>query len=179
MQQTTVQFGKLRSIGDTETIHVDGFDVTATVVHDDDMGAPWVAHDGHGQVTNWIRDAPPDGCRLIHQDGPDCQYYLWDDAIADALRDGWDAPPYGGDPQERAERAVQADFARMQSWCRSEWCWAGVVLSVAKAGHVLVKHAAGLYGIESDAEGYFSEAANKLIGESVEAGRKVLVKLAT
>lgn len=165
-------------LGDDQTIEVDGFDVSARIEYDDSMGRPWEEHDGHGPVSEWTRRAKRPGERVLHDDRGSYLYYDWQEAIQIAKRDGWDAEPYGtGTPGQRAERAVAADFKRLRDWCRNEWCWVGVVLSVSKNGVTLDEHAASLWGIESDCGDYLVEVANDMIPEAVEAGRRVLESL--
>lgn len=161
-----------------QTIRVKGFDLTCRVEPDQDMGEPWKEHDGHGIVSEWTRRDKMPGERVLCEDRGSKRYYDVQAMIAIAKKDGWDAPPYGGTAGQKAARAVDADFERMRLWCTDQWNWVGVVIEVAKKGHVLDRHAASLWGIESDAGDYLVEVANDLISEAVKAGEDV-VKLVT
>lgn len=175
-------FGKYVSIGDDISVKVGKLTVTATIVHDEDMGEPWKEHDGHGPVSDWEnRDKRP-GERVLHEDHGSKRFYDYAEAIKIAKRDGWDAPPYGeGTAGQRAARAVEADFQRMRAWCNGEWYWVGVRLSVSKNGVTLDEHAASLWGIEGDSNefgnDYLTEVANELLPEALEAAEKILCEL--
>lgn len=178
-KKTTPRFEGSLSLGEAQTIKAGKFEVTARVEYDDNTGAPWEEHDGHGPVSDWTgRDKHP-GERVLTDDNRGWRrYYDIQEATKIARRDGWDAPPYGeGTAGQRAARAVEVDFRRLRDWCRDEWCWVGVVLSVSRNGVVLDKYAASLWGIESDAEEYLAEVANELLSEALESGESVLAKL--
>lgn len=178
--ETAVRF--TGQLDDGDSITVGQFTVTAHIVRDDDMGAPWKEHDFHGPVSEWTRRDKSPGERVLCEHHGSRRYYDFAEAVKIAKRDGWDAPPFGqGTPNEllgeRAARAAEADFKRLRDWCRDAWWWVGVVLSVAKAGHTLDDHAASLWGIESDAGDYFSDVANDLLPEALAVAEKVLAEL--
>jgi len=72
-------------------------------------------------------------------------------------------------------------LAARAAWFADEWFYVGVVLSVSRAGVVLDKHAASLWGIECNYPGgdnsYLTEVANELLTEAIEAGRAKLAAL--
>ena len=129
----TTHFDAYVCDGDEITCEKGGFEVTASVQRDNDMGPPWKEHDGHGVVSDWRpknSKRPVKGsCAKIR--GP------VDSTTGPLLsrsqkRDGWDAEPYGvGTKGERAVRAVQRDFESMKSGVKTNgigaaWCFRSV-----------------------------------------------------
>lgn len=158
--------------GETIEAEYKGFTITARLVHDSDMGAPWEEHEGHGPVSDWTHRTKSPGERILCTDRDARRYYDIAEATRIAKRDGWDAPPIGeGTAGQRAARAVEADFRRLRAWCNDGWYWVGVVLSVAKTGTILDKHAASCWGIESDSGEYLTDVANELVDEALDVGR--------
>lgn len=210
--------------GDAITTKVGKFTVTARIVRDEHMGAPWEEHDGHGPVSEWTDRAKRPGERVLNEDRGSKRYYDFQEAVKIARRDGWGwiphkltierdgetypcggratAGPFTAHDAEDFNRAIHSvykqhretmtagqyaahaaerDYQAMRAWCRDEWWWGGVVLSVEKAGVVLDDHAASLWGIEcnypeSD-NSYLTEVANELLPEAIEAGKAVMEKL--
>lgn len=164
---------------DSATATVDGFTLTARMVQDHDMGAPWDNEDGHGPVSDWTNRAKLPGERVLNEDRfGRRRYYDVAEAIQIAKRDGWDAEPIGqGAKGQRAARAVEADFRRLRGWCEGEWCYVGVVLSVSRNGIILDDRAASLWGIESDCRDYLLDVANELADEALDAAKAVLEAL--
>lgn len=173
------QFGSYVADGDAITCKVKGFTVTAHVVQDTNHGAPWDEEDGHGPVSEWTSRAKRPGERVLHEDHGSKRYYDVQEATAIAMRDGWDAEPYGGTKGQKAARAVEADFQNLRAWCRDEWSYVGIVLSVSKAGVELDGHAASLWGIAANCgdNGYLQDVANELLSEALSVGRKAVAKL--
>lgn len=161
-----------------EPITVEGFTLSARIERDSDMGEPWLEHDGHGPVSLWTHYPKRAGERILCEDGGRKRYYDFEAAVKLALKDGWDAPPYGtGTKGQQAARAAEADFERLRRWCNDHWWWCGVVLTVASADEdlgILDEHAASLWGIESDAGDYLIDVANELISEALKHGREML-----
>lgn len=157
--------------GFDETIRVKGFDLTARIEADEDMGPPWEEHDGHGIVSEWTtRDKMP-GERILCSDRYSRRYYDVQASTEKARKDGWDAPPYGGTAGQKAARAVERDFEHLRQWCTDQWHWVGVVLSVSRNGVELSEHAASLWGMESTEDEYLLQVANDLIFEAIETGK--------
>lgn len=82
-------FGSYVCDGDTSTVERDGYVVTATVVRDDDMGAPWENEDGHGPVSRWTSRPKRPGERVLNVDRGSYRYYDFAEAVKIAKRDGW------------------------------------------------------------------------------------------
>lgn len=153
------------------TIDVNGFTLKARVERDEEMGPPWIEHDGHGIVSDWTtRDKKP-GERILNSDGHgrSRRYYDVQASMDKAEQEGWDAPPYGqGTKRQQAARAVESDFKNLKAWCDDEWYWVGVVIDVRKNGVPIADCAASLWGIGSDGEDYLTEVANDLIEEALQ-----------
>lgn len=166
-------FAKYACEGDTITCTVDGYDVAARIERDNDTGAPWEAHDGHGPVTEWTSRAKRAGERVLAQDRGSFRYYDFAEAVRIAKRDGWGP----GTPAE----AVEADYRALRAWSADEWFWCGIVLSVSRNGVVLDKHAASLWGIDCNHpngnNAYLLEVANELLPEALEAAKAIRAKL--
>jgi hypothetical protein len=176
----TEGFGRFASTEDRLTTKVGKFTVTARIVHDEDSGAPWDNEDGHGPVSGWTSRKKRPGERILCEDHGSYRLYDVQEAIELAKRDGWDTKPYQtGTAGERAVRAVEADYRYLRGWCRDEWCYCGIVLSVThtKTGIELEDNAASLWGIECNVPGsdnsHLLEVANELLPEAVELAKKL------
>ena len=168
-------FGKYASPGDSITCTQDKWTYTARIEHDEDMGAPWKEHDGHGPVSEWVSRPKAAGERVLSRDRESFRFYDFAEAVKIAKRDGWGP----GTPAEAAEK----DFEAMKGWANDEWTWCGVVVSVAYDGVMLDKHAASLWGIDlnhpSGDNSYLLEVANELLDEARDVGAKIRLKLCT
>ena len=151
-----------------KTFELDGRTFIVRIEDDTATGEPWKEHDGHGVISEWTRRDMAPGERALVSDRGSHRYYDIKATLVIALRDGWDAAPIGqGTPEERAARAVEADFQRMRAWCNGEWSWVGVVvhLECPECGAEHSGKFASLWGIESDAGEYLDEVARELAGE--------------
>lgn len=168
--------------GATASLELDGFTLTATIQHDDTMGAPWDEHDGHGDVTKWTRaDTKGPGDRMLCRDGHLARFYDFAGAVRKARREGWRAPGCtGGTARQVAARAAEHDFNVLRAWCANEWHWCGVVVEVEREGVKLGR--ASLWGIEdanypgSDGA-YLVDTASELIDEALDDARATLARL--
>jgi len=108
-----------------------GHTITINWFADFDHGTPWDHEDGHGPATEWERRDKRPGERVLSSDRFGKRFYDYAEAIKIAKRDGWDAEPYGtGTAGERAVRAVEADFARLQGWCEDRWHYVGFTCEI-------------------------------------------------
>lgn len=159
------------------TVERDGYTFTARIERDDDMGAPWKEHDGHGPVSDWRPmgshgHAPkrPGEFVLCSERGGCSRFYDFAEACKIARRDGWGSPnDEGMSPRQKAAKAAAADFRRLAEWCADEWFWVGVVVEVSHDGRK--RGGASIWGVESDAGDYFADLAADLAAEALaEAG---------
>jgi hypothetical protein len=129
---------------------------------DDTSDAPWDREDGHGPVTNWVKREKRPHERLLNEcRGGFKRYYDMQEAQRIALRDGWDAAPFGeGTRRQRAARAVEADFQRLYGWCHDRWGYIGIIVEEVDSGE-----GGSLWGIESDCRDYHVEVADELAAE--------------
>jgi hypothetical protein len=80
-----------------------------------------------------------------------------------------------GEAYETARRYRFEDLQRLEDYANGEWCFYGVVVTVYREGIELGSDA--LWGIESDSEEYFDEAAGDLIPRAVQEAKATLKKL--
>ena len=154
---------------ETLTAEVNGLTITARIEIDDNSIPPWDNECGHGPVSGWTTRAKAPGEKVLVSDGRSRRLYDFAEAVRIAKRDGWDTEPYRqGTKAQRAARAAEEDFRRLQRWCNGDWCYVGVVVSVSRDGEVLDNYAASLWGIESDAYDYLAEVANDLAQEALD-----------
>jgi hypothetical protein len=145
------------------------YTMTARIEADDQNDPPWETECGHGSVSEWTTRAKQPGERVLVSDGRMHRLYDFAEAVRIAKRDRWDTEPFRqGTKGQRAARAAEADFNRLRRWCEDDWCYVGVVISVSEDGKVIDRHAASLWGIESDADEYLLEVARDLAEEAFE-----------
>src|SRR5262245_23356883 len=180
-----------RAIDDGETFTRGGHTFKIAIVRDDDMGAPWKEHDGHGPVSDWRRsdkigaDKSP-GERVLCRDRHSYRLYDFQEAVRIARRDGWGCKhSYVYDlgrrvfvsghrtPGESAQCAAETDFDRLRRWCADDWYWIGVVVTLADPAdsadpcQCAEPEEASLFGIESDAGAYLTAVAHDLADEII------------
>lgn len=84
-------------------------------------------------------------------------------------------------PANRA--CFEKALAAREAWLRDEWFYCGIVLSVARNGVMLDKHAASLWRVDvnhsasENGNAYLREVANELLPEALKRGRAALEKL--
>lgn len=178
----TEKFGRFVCDGDTIRCTVDGFDVVATVKHDDTMRAPWKEHDGHGPVSEWTQRDKAPGERVLSEDRRSKRFYDFAEAVKIAKRDGWGVEGGKRDGEtdgQYAARAAEHDFKVLRAWCNDEWHWSGVVVTVSRAGVEL--GAASVWGVERNYPGsdnsYLTETANELLSEAIASARAKIKEL--
>ena len=126
---------------DTKTIKKDGYTIRISIHHDDNMGAPWEEHDGHGIASDWTSRDKRAGEIILCQDGSSKRYYDFADTMKIAKRDGWGLCPEkiakikkqtGKKPTkgELVHAAVMADFEYLRAWCNDEWHWLGYTTEI-------------------------------------------------
>lgn len=141
-----------------------GVSFQAEIVADDFMAPPWIEHDGHGPVSDWTTRPKAPGERVLSQDRSSGRFYDVAEAIRIAKRDGWDAAPYTPvTAGQKAARAVESDFRRLQAWCDDDWRWIGVVVtSRCACCNAYTGPSDSLWGIESDRGDHHADIALEL-----------------
>ena len=165
--------------GDTRAADLPGgLTARVTVEYDHVADTPWEREDGHGSFSEWTRRDKRPGERVLCDDHGARRYYDFAAAVATARADGWDAPPYGtGTPGQRAARAAEADFARLRAWCRDDWCYVGLVVTIYAEDVELAS--ASLWGIDSDSDAdYFNETIAELLAEAMAEARPQAARIA-
>jgi hypothetical protein len=143
--------------------------IRVTFPPDQDHGAPWEEHDGHGIVSEWTTRDKAAGERVLCVDRHSRRYYDVAGTLKIARADSWGAPG-GRRPGEtrRAElaRAVEADYEYLRGWCTDQWSYVGVVVTWVDSdgGHDLGL-TESLWGVESSEESYLEEGARELADE--------------
>lgn len=165
--------------GESVSIELDGFTLTATIHHDDDATPPWDREDGHGEVSDWTRRDKRPGELVLASDHGAKRLYDYAGTCQKARRDGWGAVGTvdGMTARARAAVAVRADFERLRTWCADLWCYVGVAVTVSRdvdgeSVELTGEFDHALWGIESDAGDYLSEVAAELASEALAAARE-------
>ena len=137
--------------GWTAPIESRGYTVRVRVGFDECMGMPWDEHDGHGIVSKWRpKDSKAPGEMVLIEDRGSCLFYDFAATVKRARAEGWDAPPYGGKPGERAHRAALADFEYCRRFARGDIQWIVVTVEVTRDGRVIERDSVGGIGSEGD-----------------------------
>jgi hypothetical protein len=143
-----------------------GYQVKVRIEWDDTAGNPWDNEEGHGAVSKWRpRDSKGPGEMVLVDDRGRCLFYDFAGAVATARKDGWDSPPYNtGTKGERAHRAALADFERLRGFCRGDWGYVGVIVTVTRAGAEVGRES--LWRVESEGD-YWRQVAAELAEEII------------
>jgi hypothetical protein len=163
-------------ICDGDIIEVDGYRFMVGIDHDQDMGAPWDEHDGHGPVSEWTsRDKRPGEVKVNSERGS-YRYYDLAEANRIAKRDGWGlaekdkaelAKQLGREPTRGEIRAaaVRKDLDYIEGWCNDswQWQWVRVVLVVGEDDEEDTSFEDSLGGIDGSDDDYIEECARDMI----------------
>lgn len=144
----------------------------AVMYHDDDTGAPWEDHDGHGPVSEWTTRDKRAGELVLNEDRRSKRFYDFAEACAIARRDGWGVTPPEGmtyeehkatmTPRQYAALAARANFERLRGWCKDEWHWCGLEVVSVDDDDEPTSDAATLWALESDDGAYLMDTAREL-----------------
>jgi hypothetical protein len=133
---------------------------------DDDHGAPWEECDGHGPVSDWTWRNKRSGEMELARCRHGKRYYDFAEAVRIAKRDRWNAAPYYPPGEEtrgqRAAKAALANFEYLKDWCEDRWCYVGVIVTLLDSDGGDTGENESLWGIESNADDYLTEAAEEL-----------------
>lgn len=150
------------------------FTFSVRVERDDDMGAPWDEHDGHGPVTDWeCRDRYRGGKRpgelILASDGRGYfRFYDYAEACKIALRDGWDDKPYNDGsetPRQQAAKAARADFEHLRAWCNDEWHWCGIIVTLLDPQGQPTSVHDSVWGMASDDQQAIDDQVSQCVSE--------------
>jgi hypothetical protein len=138
------------------------------VYHDEYADAPWDSDCCHGPVSDWTsRDKRPSERVLVDDSrGYRKSHRLYDVAAAVemARRDGWSCDHAEHTTKgARAACAVERDFQRLRAWCRDDWHYVIVDVTIRDAAGSEVA-SGSVCGVESDGD-YWREVAAELIRE--------------
>jgi len=151
-----------------ETIEVQGLTFKVELVPDTDMGPPWEEHGRARHVSDWTTRPKRPGEMELCCDRSHKRFYDFRGACQTALKDLWDAPPYGeGTARQRAARAAMADCNYLRRWCNDQWWWAGVVVTLLDDDGDETDYSDSLWGVESDAGEYLEEVAKEVANEII------------
>ena len=162
---------------ETYTINHQGRMIRVEFWYDQDMGAPWKEHDGHGPVRE-IKDktCKYPGERVFGESR--CWAYDWQSAIRLAKKEGWcdcintvmkltwehkRFPTKG----MIAEHAVEKDFDHLAGWCNDDWHWAGISVTDVETG--VSDHCGGFESDDDYMKEYAIEMAEGIYIETVQA----------
>lgn len=152
-----------------KTHEQDGHTYRVEWFYDEDHGAPWDEHDGHGTVSDWTtRDKRP-GELVLSQDRSLKRFYDFQGAVAQAKKDGWNTEPYTWPSKgAQAVAAVLADFNHLKDWCDDRWHWCGIRVTLLDEEGEPTQHDAALWGIEDGTNGakeYHKDVIQELVNE--------------
>lgn len=148
------------------TIEKRGYSFDVETQPDPDNEAPWNGADGHGPVSKWRpRDSKRPGERILHSDRSSCLFYDFAEAIKIAKRDGWGAKTPRRDGETKGAyrvRAVEEDMAYLAAWCRGDWAYVGVVVTLLDEDGEKTDETESLWGVEDSDTKYVLEVAQEL-----------------
>jgi hypothetical protein len=139
---------------------------------DDDTDAPWENSDGHGIVSDWTTRQKAPGERVLSEDHGSFRYYDFAGTLQLALRDQWGVAGGrlpGESRRQYAVRAVEQDYEYLRAWCRDEWEYLGVIVSLHAddaddEDETMVE---SLWGVESYSDDYPTEVAYELADQLI------------
>ena len=161
-----------------ETIERDGYMFRVEHEYDHDAGCPWEREDGHGSVrhakANYTGHPDKRPGELV-LDGEFLRGgYVYDfaDACEQARRDNWGSYGWQGAGEGMTRRQFAAeqarnDYERLRAWCKDEWYYVGVIVTLLDIEGNATDAQQSLWGIESDSEGYLGEVATQLANDCI------------
>lgn len=153
---------------DGDTFTRDGLTFRVKFRDDNDGGAPWEEHDGHGPVTDWVTRSKKPGELILSADGCARRYYDFAAAVELAKADGWgsaiEVP--GETVNEKAARAALQDFKYLQGWALDGWRYLGVIVALLDDDGEEVTDAS-LWRVESGNADYLAQVVEDLTGDII------------
>ena len=150
-----------------------GWKIKVEFQRDGDCGPPWEECDGHGEIyearhrdeclDNWLLNSD----RIWHR------YYDWKATLPKAIKERWDAKPYGvGTKQERAMRAMKADYEYLRRWCNDDWWYVGLIVTLLDENNEQIDEDS-CWGYASNDVGYLCSEARSWAAHMIVKARRV------
>ncbi len=119
-----------------------------------DNESPWEHCDGHGPVSEWTRRDKQPGERVLVKDGSLYRYYDYQTATRHALKENWGIqnPPPNATKRQIAALAADADFKRLKAWCKGDWYYQCLKVTLLTIDGEATAEVEYLGMIESDTE---------------------------
>ena len=94
-------------------------------------------------------------------------------SLEKALRDEWDAPPFGiGTKQERAMRAVKRDYEYLSGWYDNQWYYVGLIVELLDENDTILEEES-CWGFKSDDTEYLCSEARSWAAHMVVNQRRI------
>lgn len=128
-----------------DVIEAHGLKFKVVIENDEDSGPPWKECDGFGVVREatrgyYDRYVPKSPGERVLYDGGRNEYtwvFDWAATMKEAKRDGWglgpDERPANWDTLTKGQQLeiiVKRDFDFLKAWCKEDWVWTVVVVSL-------------------------------------------------
>jgi len=167
----------------------DGLRAVFTVEYDSDASPPW-EDDGHGPVSDWETRPKRAGELILHANRSARRYYDFAEACRIALADGWgydgksaaEHVAAGLTRRQVAANAARADFAALRAWCRDDWYYAGVVVTISDAEEDVELASASIWRVDVNYPGsdnaYIDEIAADVLADALHDARARRARIA-
>jgi hypothetical protein len=148
---------------------------------DQDMGAPWNEHDGHGIVSDWVTRDKHAGEWLLSSDRHSKRFYDHAATMKKAKAEGWGlgadrlatlTAKLGRTPTkgEITAESVRFDFEYLSGWANDNWHWCGVVVTdITDDKDAPIDYTFALWGIGSEDDDFIEETAQDLAEQAYRA----------
>lgn len=161
--------------GEEERVLPNGWKIKFKTQYDTDHEPPWEDCDGMGVVTDCIHgvtDEEKYGWEL-YSGHYTHRYFDWRATLPIAIKEGWDAPPYGsGTKQEQAMRAMRKTFEFLHGWCNDNWRYVGLIVTLYDENDEELGEDS-CWGFESEgADAYITEQMRSWAAHMIVAARK-------
>lgn len=143
------------------------FNFRVEYIDDTDNGAPWENSDGQGVVSGWTTRPKRAGELELNRQGASRRYFDFSATCKKAREEQWDAPPYntGGETKrQQAAKAARANYEYIRAWCKDEWRYVGVVVTLLDDNGDATGVTDTLWGVETYGDYHEIEAA-RLVDE--------------
>ena len=137
-----------------------GFKLKFEIQRDDDCGPPWEDCDGMGVIEE-SHGHPGESYNdwILNSDRWWYHYFDWRATLPEAIRDGWDAPPYGGnDKRAKAMRAMKSTYEYLREWYNDDWWYIGWIVTLYDPNGDEID-SDSCWGFESNSMDYVCERA--------------------